>query len=193
MTEQYRKIIIDRIEKNLEIQLLKENAEKRKEELKQNEMVKEYLEIEKKIKQLNSKIKLSKNKEQTIYLEFVLALSGAKKNADFSCEHDIWIYCGSFEVIDNKKEYRLYDEESDSFAYNKYMCLECRKFILVGNWKKFEKENFVLKNREDINSLKYLSLYYQLLFEHTVNEARDIVISEFNQNLIESKKKIKQK
>lgn len=194
MTEQDRKIIIERIERDLEFQSLREELKRRKEELRQNEAVKEFLEIEKKIKKLNQELRLFKNEEEMIYLEFIWGLTGVKKiDEEFSCEHDIWIYCGSFGSVDNRNEYPIYDEESEGFVYNKYMCLECRKFILVEDWQNFEKEKFVLKNRRDINSFKYLELYYQLLFDHPVEEARSLVIEEFNKNITIAKKKIKQK
>ena len=193
MTEQERLAIVERIKKDLELQSLREKTKIKRKELIQNEKVKEYLETEKIIKKLNKELRLLKNEQQMIELEFIWALTGVKKSDIFQCNHDIWIYYGSYSLGETpwvELEFQVYNEEADDFSYNKYMCLECRKLIQVEDWQKFEKEEFVLKNRKENNPSKYQNLYYQLLYNYSVDESQRMVIEEFYKNKVLTKKKV---
>ena len=129
-----------------------------------------------------------------IGLEFIWALTGVKKEGISQCNHDILNYYGSYSLGDTprvKLEFQVYDEEDEDFTYNKYKCLECGKLIQVEDWQEFEKEKIVLKNRKEINPFKYQDLYYQLLYNHSVEEAQRMLIEEFNKTKGLTKKKTK--
>jgi len=194
MTEQERKIVIDRINKNIEKSKLREEKIKRKEELQQCDQVKEYLELLSEIKKLDSELMFLNTEKDMIRLEFIWGFNSKVKSEGFSpCSHDIWIYLGSYGLLlDPQGEHDIYylcEEDDEKFSHNKYFCLECGKTICLENWQQFEKDNLVLKNKDDRNGEKYQQLYYQLLYQYEVSKSRDMVINEFNKN----KKLIKKK
>lgn len=124
-------------------------------------------------------------------------IDNVKKKFD-TCEHDIWLYSGSYCSVFYKNlgymHYSCcYDEESKDFAYNVYKCLECGKKIEIKDWEIFEEKNFVLKNLEDIDVEKYIVLYYQLLYSNSIDRAKELVIEKFNKDSLMPKKKIKEK
>ena len=137
MTEQERKIVIERIDKNRKnIQLLEEKK-KAIEELAKNEIIVKYLNLLEEIEILNKKIGSCKNLEQATELEFNWAFRSRIKNEGITpCSHDVWMYCGSYGMWLEPKwrrghEYFIKDEEKKEFSYNKYSCLE-----LQNNYKK---------------------------------------------------------
>ena len=193
MTEPERLIVIERIKKDLELQKICEQNKKRLEELKQNELVKEYLKLFNEIEELNKQLCYFENEEQAISKEFVWALNTKYKAEGFSsCNHDIWMYIGSYGWKDygffDGYNYLIDDESKENFNVNKYKCLECGIYINVTDWNRFEQDNFVLKNRKDLDGEAYMFLYYQLLYNHTVEEAQKLVIEEFNKNKCLTKK-----
>lgn len=196
MTEQERLIVIERIKKDLELQKKHEQKKERREELKQNEAVREYLRVSNEIRKLSKELSFLKNKGDAVYWEFLWAFYSKVKSEGFSsCNHDIWMYIGSYGWEDygffEGREYIIEDENREDFDVNKYKCLECGICRNVTDWNKFEEDNFVLKNRKDLNVQQYMKLYYHLLYTHTVEEAQKLIIEKFNKNKTLTIKKIK--
>lgn len=195
MTEEERLLVVERVNNDLELQKIRKQKKERREELKQNEAVREYLKISNEIGKLNKELKFFKSKEEMTELEFICAFNSKIKNEGFlPCNHEIWIYSGSFGLWEDPRwehdhNFRIFDESDKEFGYNEYICLECGKVIKVEDYEEFEKNNFVLKNRRDMSVTKYQSIYYQLLYTNTVKDSQRMVIDEFNKNL--TKKKIK--
>lgn len=118
---------------------------------------------------------------------------------DYKCHHEIWLYAGSYyESIDPRCEHdyllTYLDENLPvrkgefEFEYNRYICLECGEKVETKNWDIFEESHFVLKNQnEHINVEYYRSLYYQTLYNKSVEEARKTIIRAFNIEKAKSK------
>lgn len=196
MTEQERLIVVERIKKDLELQKEREQKRNKLEELKQNEAVREYLRVSNEIRKLSKELSFLKTKEDAIYWEFLWAFYSKVKSEGFSpCNHDIWMYIGSYGWEDygffEGHDYIIEDENREDFYVNKYKCLECGICKNVTDWNKFEEDNFVLKNRKDSNVQQYMDLYYHLLYNHTIEESQRMLIEEFNKNKVLVKKKIK--
>lgn len=198
MTEQDRQIVIKRIEEDIENLEIRDRILERKRILEQDEKVREYAAILSEIGILNKKLSHISSKDDAVALEFIWAFKSRIADENISpCHHQIWIYTGSyFERFYNGIGYfpfRCDDEQNKNFSYNEYACLECGEIIRVSNWEEFEQTHIVLKNSEDIDIEKYMELYYQLLYTHSIEESQSLVTLEFNKNILEPKKKIKQK
>lgn len=198
MTEQDRQIVIKRIEEDIKNLELRKELLKRKKILEQDEKVKEYSYIINEMFNLDKKLSHITSKEDAINLEFIWAFKSRIDDENISpCNHPIWMYTGAYAEIyyDNVGYYNTPcdNEESENFLHNEYICLECGEIIRVSNWEEFEQNHTVLKNIEDIDIEKYMKLYYQLLYTHTIEESQGLIIEEFNKSTIEPKKKIKQK
>lgn len=195
MTEQERLLVVERINKDKNNIELRKEKNNKKEELEQLKEVKEYLETIEEIKELNNKLSLFDTEEKMIDLEFTWAFRSRIKAGKIKpCKHEIWMYKGSYTTKEDYYSEHDYiclvdDESSKDFEFNEYICLECGKTLKVENWNGFEKDNFVLKNREDIDYEKYINLYYQSLYTNTVSESRKIVVEEFKDNLIKTLEK----
>lgn len=180
MTEQERKEAINKINRYLELKEERKQKKKKLEELAKNDIVKEYLDYLSEVQKLNQILRGQSTKEDTIELAF-------KQEFNDLCSHDIYIYMGSYSYLHCGLDGRWYEslvpnELDDGFIFNYYGCLCCDKTIEVSDWKKFEETHFVLKNYSDTNDQKYTSLYYQLLYNHTDEDTKRMVIEEFNKN-----------
>ena len=110
------------------------------------------------------------------------------KEFNNNCNHDIYVYIGSYRIETDfpntscLREGKLSNESCVNFTYNKYVCLSCGLIIEVSNWEEFEENNIVFKNYKNINVSKYRQLYFELLFNHTVEEANELIINEYIKN-----------
>lgn len=188
MTEQERRVIVERVNKSLNTLEMKVARLKRVSELEQDAKVSEYLKLLDELKILNYQIQYMDTKEEIIRTEFY-GLFGDGKNVNpekeqLECNHEIWIYIGSCCICKEPNVYEKYveDEYEKEFKYNKYVCLECGKVVEEKDWQKFEKENYVLKNRDDLSANKFREMYFKLLLNHTVKEAQAIVVKNFHEN-----------
>jgi len=194
MTEYDRQIVISRINRKLEIMDDREVLLEVKRELEQDDKVKEYLKNLSEINKLDKELERFSSKEDVITTVFKDSCDYHSNDKFLStCEHDIWMYGGSVgeyyyaDYSGRAYEMSVYDETNESFRYNEYYCLECNKEVDVEDWQLFEKNHFVLKNRDDLDTQKYMNLYYQALYKYTTEEAREIEISSFYENMIKSK------
>lgn len=194
MKENERKIIVEQINKDIEMKESLPQKEIEMESLLKNDFVKRYIQLNREISNAKNCF-LSESNEKIIKLRFIRAMigtdlySGVKK-----CSHSIWFYSNSIKCYaDPRCEHDMYfscdNEEDPNFEYNVYVCLDCQKQVEVENWKDFENENFVLKNYDDRNISAYLDNYYQLLCEMSAEEAEATIIRNFNVNLKKSKQK----
>lgn len=198
VTEQDRQIVIKRIKEDIENLEIRNKILERKRMLEQDEKVKEYSYIINEILCLDKKLAHITTNEDAVNLEFIWAFKSRIDDKKMSpCNHQIWMYTGSYsEIFYQTIGYYntpCDNEESECFLHNEYICLECGEIIRVSNWEEFEQSHIVLKNMEDIDIEKYMALYYQLLYTHSIEEAQNLIIQEFNKNITEPKKKIKQK
>lgn len=190
MKEEDRLKIISQINKDLsEKDKLKEKQGKL-EEMRKIPLIKRYLRLQSEI------LKIKKHREQfsknsgEIETDFRSYISASTT----PCEHDIWIYEGSFSRIQYPRtgyieDRPVKDEEDIDFTLNIYTCLECSQKICTAFWKDFEKTHFVLKDY----SLKrtpefYTKKYYNLLYTYPVDEAQKQIINMFNKNKVKTKK-----
>lgn len=184
MNEKERRIVVKRVKEELKKTETLETKSKELEELSTNEIIKRYLALKEEVEKLKSHIKIFNDKEDVINSKFGFAFINRPKSDNFTpCEHDIWIYEGSYwEFHDDYDDYEfsVEDEHSHKFGYNKYFCLECGKTVKEPNWQEFEKTHFVLKDRNIKSEYSLRKLYYQLLFNHTVDKSKELFIKEFN-------------
>lgn len=157
------------------------------EKLKKEPTVVKYLNLLEEIQSIQRKYKFYNTDEKIIERVFSNLI-----DIDFKCHHEIWLYAGScYESIDPRCEHdhllTYLDENLPvrkgefEFEYNRYICLECGEKVETKNWDIFEESHFVLKNQnEHINVEYYRSLYYQTLYNKSVEEARETVIRAFN-------------
>lgn len=184
MNEKERRIVVKRVKEELKKSEILETKSKELEELSSNEIIKRYLALKEEVEKLQYHIKIFDNKEDVIEHEFNWAFISRPKSDKFTpCEHDIWIYEGSYwEFHDDYDDYEfsVEDEHSYNFCYNKYFCLECGQTVKAPNWQEFENTHFVLKDRKNKSEYSLRKIYYQLLFNHTVDKSKELFIKEFN-------------
>lgn len=188
MKEYQRQIVIEQITKNIKEKESLKTKYSQLEELVTDPKIMTYFALLEEIK----KIKEKYNNNTTI--EAIIE-QGFKKYIceDFRCDHDIWLYVGSYYLDIDKYRHehdhlcRKLDENLNTtegdfeYKYNEYVCLECGEKIETKEWKNFEQNRFVLKNQsEDIDIGKYISQYYQFLYTMNVKEAQNKVIQAFN-------------
>jgi len=189
MNEKDRRIVVKRVKKNIqdtETLKLKTNE---LEQLSQNEIIIKYLELKQEVITLKNRIKgFNGDTEEMIKLEFNWAFASPHLEKYLGrCEHinNIWIYCGSYEIYqddysEHDRECRVKSETDCCFKYNKYACLECGKIIKTSNWQEFEESHFVLKDINITNAYEYRYHFYQLLYRHTIDKSKELIIKEFN-------------
>ena len=112
----------------------------------------------------------------------------------FSCNHDIWLYVGSFYKyinFENEEDFFRYNFEdlNTDFSYNKYICLECGKEVKISkkDWKKFESSHLILKDQNKETKLDtdhYTNKYYQLLYRNSVKKSQKTIIEEFEKQKV---------
>ena len=93
---------------------------------------------------------------------------------NIECNHDIWVYLGSFYYVDDMfRSYsvRVLDESDKKFEYNLYGCLECDETIEVSDYLKFESEHLCLKKKSFVNIYELRGLYFKYLTEMKTSEA----------------------
>lgn len=173
MLEKERLQVVKRIQED--VQMAQDLKAKKKvlENLAKSPLVKKYFALKKEVERLEKLQEHFKgNIDEIIQNEFENTLLLEHKN-------DIWMYTGSFSSLQENYE-KVEDENQEGFEYNEYRCLENSILRRVHNWQEFEKNHFVLKNREDMDVEKYQKLYYQLLFENPLLQAQEILIDIFH-------------
>lgn len=199
MTEQERLIVVDEIGNKIKKLELMGQKIARKNELMNNDIIKEYFNILTELDYLKKDLSNCDSVEEIINTEFLRGFNLWERYNKFSCcNHGIWMYEGSYAYFSNfyneHGRYILVDNEDDErFTCNYYICLECGRKIKVEKlkWQEFENNNLILKNRNDIAVNKYMDLYRELLYNHTIEESQRMLIEEFNKNKVLVKKKIK--
>jgi len=181
MTEKERLDIIKRIEGKIKNSKLLEEKNKELERLLQEESVRKYLKLQEEIEKIKKEQRyFSTNEENIVEIEFDY---GTRKLS--SCNHDIWLYEGSYSIEQNNlqgidcRKVKHNTEQCYNFEHNKYICLECGKIIEEHNWEEFESTHFVLKASNIQNISKYRKLYRSLLFNNQVVESQNLLIEEF--------------
>lgn len=186
MTEEQRKEIVKRINKDKNKIAYRSILEQMLQEQEQKTEVKKYLSLQKKYQELLKEQQFFDNSEKKIIdLEFIWAL---EENADkkIACNHEIWLYNKSYYIsIGQWGENYLpcENEYHKKFAYNSYICLECGKEIQVIDWKNFEQTHDVLKNQSKKSNRgvhHYRLFFYETLYSHTVEESKQILKAKFN-------------
>lgn len=202
MTNDERKEVIDKIQKEIkEKKLLGEKYEELK-RLSQDPKVVKYLsllgdidQIEKNMEKYRNPINGSINDSLEERIKFWFRV------CRFSCDHDVWLYAGSYYSytnFENEEDFVIYHSENlgDSrhvFSHNKYVCLECGKKVDIPKscFEEFEDSHFVLKSQEYIDIEYYQNLYYQFLYHnYDFSDARKLVIDIFNKINNKSKTKV---
>lgn len=188
------KLINEIIDEFQYFQSLEEKKERLK-ELENDPKIKEYLTLIYDIKDISLLKSLSPRTYNNFDNFFKDRMKGKLKNT--SCTHDIYIYKGSYMMLNDPYycqyvERRIENEEERGFDHNKYICLECGEDISVSvwDWKKFERDNFVLKNygqKDDnfyyVNTWHYYNeLYCECLYSMSSEEAKAKVIEAFKTN-----------
>ena len=174
MTESKRKETVELIDRHFGNKSLFRRKCLELKQLLSNPAIIKYSELSKDINRVQSEYDIPQDK--VIYLNFKFA-----QNAE-PCNHEIWIYSGSycfahdtFNPIFNRDRYT-------KVAFNRYFCLDCLQTIDVPNWQEFEHTHFVLRNPHDflVNAEDYRDVYFQLLYKYPVDEARSMFIQMFN-------------
>ena len=194
MTEAERKEVINTIKKEIdESKQLNEKYEKLKKIMEDPNVI-EYLHLLDDIKRIKCDIEKYRNPiNGSMNDSLERRISYWFRVGRHSCDHKVWLYDGSFyrwTNFEGEEDYLKYNSEDlsdniQTFSYNKYVCLECRKEIKISksDWKNFEKTNIVLKNQDCINIKYYQDLYYQLLYHnYDFSDAQHLVIDEFHKN-----------
>lgn len=194
MKESERKRIIKNIQNDIAEKESLPNKHEQVKELEKNPIVAEYLKLLEDIKQIEDNLdyylspidgKMRDSLEERINKGFSWARC--------SCEHDIWLYEGSYYKFtnhENETDYSRYFSENlgwscirEKFSHNVYRCLECNKTIKTSDWEKFENTHLTLRipnERLDIDY--YRNFYYQLLYANTVKQSQKALIKEFKKN-----------
>ncbi len=195
MKEEERLEIIKRVNNAMEEFKKIEKYKTELNSLMQDEKVKRYLFLHEQIANYAYNENLFKGElEKMIYYEFVWGFKSRLHGQSFdSCNHDIWIYKGSYGYWEDPRnehdcKYLCDDENSKDFYCNKYECLECGQEVETNDWKSFENNHFVLKDINQRNVEYYRNMYYQFLYNNPVDVAQQMVIDEFNKNKSKSKR-----
>ena len=181
MKEEDRLIIVDIINgiKNI-YNMLNEKLHERN-NLLQDEKVKKYIQLEDEIIKLEKYLSENHLNLEDTETKVVNSIFSLNTFYNPSCEHDTWIYVGSYFLAPdyiNKGvwECNCENENVEEFEYNKYQCLDCKKNVKVKDYKKFEQEHVVLKK---INDVSFKSEYFHLLMENTAEETQKILINKY--------------
>lgn len=203
MKEIERQEVVRRIQNDIQEQDELRKQYEQLQEMAANPAVVKYLQLIEDIESKENHQQFFDSEEKMINLEFTWAFESRIKGEDMSpCYHGVWLYEGSYYLsIDSRgehdHEFKTNDENHPEFCYNRYVCLECGKKVETKNWEKFEDDHFVLKNQnadDNLGASYYRNLYYQLLYEHTVETAQQKVIEKFYKNLeVDEQKALKKK
>lgn len=171
MTEQERQEAVDKIKKHLkEKKDFKEKLEKLKKMTNSMGVSGKHL----------TEIQREYDIASKLYIRRCFLLAENKT----PCSHDIWIYSGSYALAHGTINpiFNINGENSDCFTFNKYICLDCLKYVNVSAWQEFEKTHFVLRNPNGtlINFEKYQDIYFELLQNYSLDEARKIFVQKMN-------------
>lgn len=198
MKESERLEVIKRIQDDINSEEILEAKDIELKNLSQHDAVKRYLKLKSEIAKIKNNQKIfNNNVEKMIILEFGWAFCRRINSSDFSsCKHDIWVYDGTV-LYDREKDLFSTSISSDSerdndFMYNKYVCLECGHVININNVYEFENNHTVLKDKFCVDVEKYRLLYFQLLYEYSVEDAQWMIIDQFY-NGLEKDYKVKKK
>ncbi len=173
MTEENRLKIIK------ELNILKEKRRKylelKKEynNLTKTEEVKRFLELSS---------RLEKTKSDNESNDILVARARNSVIKENCCNHDIWVYIGSYYEVDNyERSYSIMlpNERDKKFEYNVYACLECNSRIRVTDYKEFEKTHFVLKRKKCVNIYELRKLYFKYLVSMKTENANKKLIKQF--------------
>ena len=169
----------DRIKIINEVNLLKEKKKKyleikaEYELLSKTREVKKFLELEKKI---------NDNKSDNKSNDILISEAAYKVIRENNCDHEIWIYLGSYyEVDDYERSYsiKLSSERNKKFEYNLYGCLDCDKTVRVSDYEKFETTHFVLKRKKYVNIYELRKLYLKYVTSMNLKNAKKKLIRNF--------------
>lgn len=163
MNEELRKLALEKIKTFKDERERVISLQNEMNELLNNDIVKRYLYLEKEVSNVNV------NSDKKLMLD---AFNSLIRN--IKCNHDIWVYLGSFYYVDDMfRSYsvRVLDESDKKFEYNLYGCLECDETIEVSDYLKFESEHLCLKNKSFVNIYELRGLYFKYLTEMKTNEA----------------------
>ena len=130
MNEELRKLALEKINTFKDERERVISLQNEMNELLNNDIVKRYLYLEKELSNI------SVNSDKKLMLD---AFNSLIRN--IKCNHDIWVYLGSFYYVDDMfRSYsvRVLDESDKKFEYNLYGCLECDETIEVSDYLKFE-------------------------------------------------------
>ncbi len=192
MTEEQRIEIVKRINRNKAKGAYIPMLEAMIAEQERKPEVKKYLELLKKYQELKKEQQcFDNNEKKLIHTEFMASLepNGDKKDT-IPCDHDIWIYSGSYYIsIDRWGEQYIKRENENyrNFSYNLYICLECGEERRVTDWQNFETTHTVLKNqcKKTNPGVHYYRMhYYDLLYKHSVEDARKIFLEKYNADVL---------
>lgn len=105
------------------------------------------------------------------------------------CNHDIWIYSGSYSNCRNNFDYlkspkNIPNEQNEEFLYNVYVCLDCNKRLEVKDYKKFESEHLVLKNYQFTDVEKIRKIYFKMLRTLDCKSVSKKLIKDFRNGMI---------
>lgn len=187
MKENDRIEIVNTINDNINYDDIELNATKDEiNKLLENEFVKKYL-LLKDYLRISTEVNEDneRKRKEEIYNNFL-----NKLYSNPNCEHDGWIYTGSYSKVnnDNGHESRTFwtsSENDKNFSFNCYECLECGKVVRAYDYENFEKTHYVLKKYAFSSELvdcarKYRRLYYESLFSNETIDALNDVVEEFN-------------
>lgn len=178
MKESIRLETLEKIREDEETLRLLEEKLRELEVLELSSEIQKYLELKKELEKIKNSQRVSKtSKKDIIRIEFIRAVNAR------TCTHDCWIYKGSYgEWLDplgeHDKSFSVSSERSKEFKHNEYMCLECGKLVETEEWKEFEEENIVIKER-GVSQHVIRNEYYSLLFENTSEEAIKILLEKY--------------
>ena len=198
MKESERLEVIKRIQDDINSEEILEAKDIELKFLAQDNAVKRYLKLKSEIAKIKSNQKIFNNYiNKMIGLEFDWAFHRNINSSGFSsCKHDIWVYDGTV-LYDRRND--LFStsispeyEHDDDFMYNQYVCLECGHVININYVDDFENNHTVLKDKFWVDAEKYRLLYYQLLYEYSVEDAQWMIIDKFYNDL-EKDYKVKKK
>ena len=183
MTEIERQNIVKEINKKIENN---KNINELREELnllKKDKKIKRYFELLNKLNDIEYKNNTFLSTDEIVKIKFRNSFNDGNIT---QCNHDIWIYEGSYYLMmynENENYLKSNTEKNESFKFNQYICLECGNLVRISQWEEFEKKHFVLKNQNDVNNAYYYNnFYYQLLYNNSIEEAKKMIINEFNSN-----------
>ena len=161
-------------------------VEKRRDIVKQNPIVKQYLELEEQVKLLKENI-LSDDQMISEFFSYYEKLASEYKNNDDNDNNNIYFYLGSFakNQYDEGYQINITNESRKKPEYNFYVNLETQEFIDVDYEEKdeFEKNNKVIITSSFPNILIYDKLrteFFMDAMENGQDKARQRILTKYN-------------